>query len=406
MSPFEPQVPAPSVVLVVDALYLNGAVRIAVDLLERWVADDSVLGVVRNLPQKQRIDVPARVRVRQLVPAGLRTLTALPIAVARLVRLARSRDIVVVGSEIGVGLILGFLGARLAGKPLVIGVHADLDDALVAWVRPRLRPVVRWIHRRADAAICVEDALADPIVRNGLPPSRIAVVTNGVDVDAIRAAAAAPDPFPEILGPRIVATGRLAPQKATDVLIRAHAAVVRERPHTLVILNDGPDEHALRALVEELGVGASVIFGGRMSPHPVVSRAELFCLPSRYEGMPLALLEAMALGVPCVAADSSSGVRTALDDGRAGGLVPVDDVDALAAAIRAHLVDPEPLRVMAAAASVRLGLFEVRRMINGWQAALRDVLDGVALGPVPRPTPLVCSVGHGASVASSSAQTG
>ncbi|MEH3077189.1 MAG: glycosyltransferase, partial [Quadrisphaera sp.] len=107
-----------------------------------------------------------------------------------------------------------------------------------------------------------------------------------------------------------------------------------------------------------------------------VARADLFCLPSRHEGLPLALIEAVALGVPCLASESSAGVREVLDDGRAGELVPVEDVPALAAALEAHLRDPAPLRAKAAAGLRHVEQFDVGVMAEGWARALSDATGG------------------------------
>lgn len=362
----------PAVVLVLDALALNGAVRIAVRLAERW--QDAVLAVVRDLPPADRIALPPGSPVRQLVPHRLRSFAAAPVALHRLWRLARAREVVLAGSEIGAGLALAYLAARAARRPLVIGVHADLDDALEEWMAPVWHRPLRWIHRHADHVICVEEALVAPLLRNGLSIDRMSVVLNGIDVGSVRAAADEPDPFPALAGPRVVATGRLAPQKATDLLVRAHAAVVTEHPHTLVVLNDGPEEQALRSLIDRLGVASTVIIEKRSPPHAAVARSVVFCLPSRHEGLPLALLEAIAVGTPCIAADCSAGVRDALDGGRAGALFPVGDLDALAAALRAHLADPRPLQRAAARASARLARFDEEAMARGWADALCGVV--------------------------------
>ena len=135
-----------------------------------------------------------------------------------------------------------------------------------------------------------------------------------------------------------MATGRLAHQKAYDVLIRAHGHVVGAIPHRVLLLNDGPERAGLEALATELGVrGQRRVRRRRRAPLPSVADATAFCLPSRHEGLPLALLEAICLGVPCIATDSSQGVRDAFDDGRIGRILPVDDVDALTDALRAHL---------------------------------------------------------------------
>jgi glycosyltransferase involved in cell wall biosynthesis len=298
---------------------------------------------------------------------------------ARLAALARQADVVVNGSEIGVGLVLCWISTRLARKPLVIAVHADLDAALKEWIPGRIHPLFYWLHRHVAGAICVSPDLVTPLIRNGLPPERIRVVRNGIDIEAVRTAAQTPVDFIDPGVPIVIATARVAWQKAYDVLIRVHAQVVQTVPHRLRIYNDGPELESIRALVHELEVADSVEFlDPSLEVTPYVARASVFCLPSRHEGLPLALLEAVALGVPCIAADCSDGVRAALDGGRVGDLVPVDDVAAFAHALRAHLLNPEPLRVKAERGPEYARSFDANVMADEWSAALADLVFNVS----------------------------
>jgi glycosyltransferase involved in cell wall biosynthesis len=224
-------------------------------------------------------------------------------------------------------------------------------------------------------AICVSPDLVTPLLRNGLPPERIRVVRNGIDIEAVRTAAQAPVDFKDPGVPIVIATARVAWQKAYDVLVKAHAEVVRTVPHRLRIYNDGPELKSIRALVNELQVADSVEFlDPSIEVIPYVARASVFCLPSRHEGLPLALLEAVALGVPCIAADCSDGVRAALDDGRVGDLVPVNDLAAFAGALRAHLLNPEPLRIKAERGREHAHSFHASVMADEWSAALADLV--------------------------------
>jgi len=97
----------------------------------------------------------------------------------------------------------------------------------------------------------------------------------------------------------------------------------------------------------------------------------VFCLPSRHEGLPLALLEAVSLGVPCIATDCSAGVREALDDGRVGDLIATDDVDALVVALEDVLTDSSRLRAKAALGPEHARGFDAEAMAAGWAAALK-----------------------------------
>ncbi|TXR56404.1 glycosyltransferase [Quadrisphaera setariae] len=372
----------PRTLMVADALFRTGATRVVLSLLERWGPGCAQLAVLQA-PEGASLLAPGpHVLVLHLAGAGQRMRASAVPSLVRLVRLARRHEVVLATSEIGPGVVLAWLAARLARRPFVVSVHADLEDALSEWVPAPARPLLRLVHRRADAAVCIDAGVVAPVLANGLPPQRLHVVRNGVDLAAVRAAAAAPALLPsphqdddgDAAGrrvPVVVATGRLAPQKGYDLLLRAHADVVRRVPHRLRVLNDGPERAALLALAEQLGVVESVSFEGAVdSPLPEVARADLFCLPSRHEGLPLALIEAVALGVPCLASESSAGVREVLDGGRSGELVPVGDVPALAAALEAHLRDPAPLAAKAAAGLRHVEQFDVGVMAEGWARAL------------------------------------
>jgi glycosyltransferase involved in cell wall biosynthesis len=369
-----PEGRAPTAVWVLDALYRNGAVHLTVQLARR-LAPKGCVAIVQRLDPNNEVQVPTEVRIESLSPRGHRLRSAVVPATARLAAMARQTDVVVNGSEIGVGLVLSWVAARLARKPLVVAVHADLNAALNEWMPARLHRLFYWLHRHVAGAICVSPDLVAPLIGNRLEPDRIRVVRNGIDIEAVRMAAQAPVDFNDPEVPVVIATARVAWQKAYDVLIKAHAELVRTVPHKLRIYNDGPDLKSIRALVEELQVADSVEFlDPSIEVIPYVARASVFCLPSRHEGLPLALLEAVALGVPCIAADCSDGVRAALGDGRVGDLVPVDDLAAFAGALRAHLLNPEPLRIKAEGGPEHARSFDANVMADGWSAALADLV--------------------------------
>jgi len=145
----------------------------------------------------------------------------------------------------------------------------------------------------------------------------------------------------------VLFVGRLRTRKAAAVLVEAFAAVVRERPRArLVLLGDGEQRTALEAQIARLALGASVDLAGavpRAATAEWLRRADVFCLPSTYEGFPLAIHEAMAEGLPVVATHVA-GVPEAVEDGVSGLLVPLEDDRALAAALLALLGDPERRR--------------------------------------------------------------
>ena len=142
--------------------------------------------------------------------------------------------------------------------------------------------------------------------------------------------------------PELLAVARLVPQKGLDLLIRAFASLhesVRSG-WRIVLVGDGPERDALEVLAQQQGIREQVVFEG-FQPDPLryMQRASIFTLPSRFEGMPNALLEAMAAGLPSVVSDASPGPLEMVCDGRQGLVVPNDDVEALADALQQLMRD-------------------------------------------------------------------
>ncbi|MCE5199542.1 glycosyltransferase, partial [bacterium] len=132
--------------------------------------------------------------------------------------------------------------------------------------------------------------------------------------------------------------------------LRAFAKLRRYREAHLVILGEGVDREKLKLLTVELGVQDDVLMPGHIdNPHGYVARSALFVLSSIFEGLPNALIEALAVGTPVISTDCESGPREILQGGRYGKLVPVGDIDALYRAMLESLDDPESRQVSAEA---------------------------------------------------------
>lgn len=160
---------------------------------------------------------------------------------------------------------------------------------------------------------------------------RIVDLPNVIDVAAIRQRADAA--FERPAARFVVSVARLDEgQKDHRTLLRAYAKWRARRPDAadLVLLGDGPDRAALEQLATELGIRGTVHFLGYCAnPFPYIRAAEALVLSSRYEGFGMVLGEAMALGTPVISTDCPTGPRDLLEDGDAGLLVPLGDVDAM-----------------------------------------------------------------------------
>ncbi|MFC7583894.1 glycosyltransferase family 4 protein [Nonomuraea antimicrobica] len=156
------------------------------------------------------------------------------------------------------------------------------------------------------------------------------------------------------VNPVVVAAGRLVPQKGFDLLVKAFAQVVPEHPEwRLRIFGTGARERQLVGLVEQYGLGEHVSMPGRTDRlDRELANASVYALSSRFEGLPMVMIEAMTHALPVVAFDCPTGPGDVLTDGVDGVLVPPRDVDALAAALNRLIADRE-LRVRMGKAAVR-----------------------------------------------------
>lgn len=190
--------------------------------------------------------------------------------------------------------------------------------------------------RRLAAHVAVGDRAATMVEgMYGLRPGSLRTIHNGVpDVPL-------PPPMEDTrAGPRVGSLARLTSQKGFDVLLRALALLPDV---TAVLVGDGPDRKSLEQLAEQLGLRDRLEVTGWLSdPRPLLSTLEVFVLPSRYEGFPLSVVEAMLAALPVVASDVGS-VREAVIHRETGLLVPPEDVDALVGALGELLAD-EALR--------------------------------------------------------------
>lgn len=204
---------------------------------------------------------------------------------------------------------------------------------------------------------------------------RIADLPNVIDVNAIRHRADAE--FERPVGRFVVSVARLDEgQKDHRTLLRAYAKW-RSRSAdvpALILLGDGPDRATLEQLAAELGIRDAVSFAGYCSnPFPFIRAADALVLSSRYEGAPMVLGEAMALGTPVLAADCPTGPRDILDNGNAGLLVPVGDVNAMSVALERIVTDASLRASLAASAAAKIATLDVAAA-NCRIAALVDSL--------------------------------
>lgn len=180
-------------------------------------------------------------------------------------------------------------------------------------------------------------------------------------------------------GPRkdIVTVGRLNEQKNQALLIRAFARISDETGENLLLFGVGELREALQALIDSLGLSSRVkLMGLCANVADVIKDARLFVLSSDWEGLPNALLEAMALGLPCVCTDClGGGPAMVIDQGVSGLLTPAGDEAALAAAMLRLLQHPDEAEQMGEAARRKAKSFHPDEVFKHWQQYVEDILN-------------------------------
>lgn len=228
---------------------------------------------------------------------------------------------------------------------VVVRQNATVSAVLAEGKEPRYTALLyRLLYPRADRILCPTQAMADDLAALiSVPPGKLAVLPNPIDTKAILAALTGPFCW-HGAGPHLLAVGRLSPEKGFDLLLDAMAAVRMHFPAAdLTIAGAGPEEARLRQLAKRLHLEAAVWFAGYAeSPYIFYPGASAFVLPSRQEGMPNALLEADAAGLPLVATPASGGVVDLLRGHPGAWLASAISAPALAQALLAALESLHP----------------------------------------------------------------
>jgi glycosyltransferase involved in cell wall biosynthesis len=385
------------VLLLLTSLHGGGAERVAVHLLNRldparfdvrmgllratgpyldMVEDKSRLIVAPDGEEHFNFDGPnsAQYTTGKIASAAARA----PLAFRRMIRESRP-DVVMSflkGTNLLVWLALMGLGKRRPrwiareGNNVLAVVQEEAPGKLV---RKTSLGLTSRAYRAADAVLANSTDMACGLIGDlKLDPAHMRMINNPIDIERIAALrqesvpAAPKRPF-------LISAGRLEYQKAHEVLLRAYAKSGVWRSHALVILGKGSKLGELHRLAAQLGVGEYVRFiGFAANPYAWMAKADLMVLPSRWEGFPTAAAEALASGTPLLMTDCKFGARDVIEPGVSGELVPVDDVDALAAEMAALIASPERRESLRHGGLARVQNFAIDLMVEKYAALFEE----------------------------------
>jgi glycosyltransferase involved in cell wall biosynthesis len=266
------------------------------------------------------------------------------LGVLKLARYLRQRRFEVVHAHDLWSNMVGMASAMLARVPVTITSQRDLSHD--AWYGTYRRRVLRFLQRRSSVVLTNAKAIRDGLVaQDGIPSEKVCVVHNGVDLDKFRNSH--PDRaalFPDSEGNKLVVLvgNMISEVKGHLVLISAVAEIVEQHPKTqFVLVGEGPKRVEFEAQVASSGLKESFLFLGRRTDvAQILACCDIAVLPSLAEGLPNAVLEYLAAGLPVVAS-ALGGNLEVIQDGITGLLVPAQDSRALAHALTRLLDDQE-----------------------------------------------------------------
>jgi GalNAc-alpha-(1->4)-GalNAc-alpha-(1->3)-diNAcBac-PP-undecaprenol alpha-1,4-N-acetyl-D-galactosaminyltransferase len=242
--------------------------------------------------------------------------------IQRLRRAIKTCNAQTVISFVGATNVLAVLACIGLSQKLVISERNDPARQSLGRIWDYLR---RSLYGRADLVTANSEGAISTLA-TFVPEKRLQLVKNPI--------LPPPDEFSASPEKIVLNIGRLTHQKAQDILIEAFASIASDFPGwNLVIAGEGNRRNSLLELTEELGVRDRVTLPGQIDTWEYLSKASIFALPSRFEGTPNAMLEAMSVGLPVIVTDASTGPLEYVKNEKSGLVIPPDDSDALSKAL-------------------------------------------------------------------------
>ena len=350
------------VVMVISSFapVIGGAERQALQLAQRLVKQGLTVQVLtRRYPGLAATEEIKGVKVWRLPVSGngrngLSSVMFTAGVVSWLIRHTKAYDVVHVHASLSpaVSALLAKFATR---KPVLVKVACSGPHGDVASMRRRpFLSLRRRLLRHTDRFLVLNSESIEELQELGLDGRQMAPIVNGVDTTFFapnEQNVLSPPVSANSPNPKAVFVGRLTTQKGVDLLLRAWAELTELRE--LILVGDGAERASLEALASQLKLDHVTFIGSTNDVRTYLQQADFFVLPSRAEGIPNAMLEAMACGLPVVAS-RVGGIPDVVQHGESGLLVPPEDVPALAGAISRLLADSDLRRRMGQKARQRV----------------------------------------------------
>lgn len=354
--------------LLIPHLGGGGAERVTAILASRLnpLRYEVHLGVVTGIRPKLQ-SLPAHVTVHLLGATSVRRGVA---AILRLVWRLRPDAVLSGMAHLNLAVLL-HRPALPRRTRILVRQNAAPHARDAGYLTPAL---YRWLYPKADAVICQTQAMAAAVRHAAGPHARLHVLANPVEVDAVRAAASTRPANGSKPGLRLLAIGRLAPEKGFDLLLEAFAKLRRQFPSlNLTILGAGSEKRRLFEIAGQLALNESIHFAGHVEdPETWLARATVFVGSSRREGLPNALLEAAAAALPIVATPADGGLGGLLAGKDGVWLAREVSAAALESALRSALLAIRPGQRFAHS---WIDEFRAERIVPRYEALIDSVLD-------------------------------
>jgi len=325
-------------------LYGGGAERVSINLLKGMVNNENlVLDLVLGIAEGSFLEqVPEEVNIVNLQSPRVAT------AILPLVKYLKTAQPDALLSHLGHANVIALFANKLAGSKtrVVVVEHNTLSVSDAVSLRAKITPwFMKQFYPTADAVVGVSLGVSDDLeVQLGFASGSVTTIYNPVINQELLNKANSSVDHPWLQSreiPVFLAVGRLTAQKDFANLIRAFALVRKQKATRLIILGEGELRTELEELARSLEVWEDVDLPGFAdNPYGYMNQATAFTLSSRYEGLPTALIEAMACGCPVVSTDCPSGPQEILVGGQYGALVPIQDSKSLSKAMLNVLDNP------------------------------------------------------------------